>query len=123
MEMSETRYAKTHEWARKEGDKVLIGISQHAQDELGDIVYVEVPSVGTRLKTGQSFGVVESVKAASDIYAPVSGEVTAVNERLQDEPGLINQDAEGEGWIITVKDVPEGDWNALMTEADYKATL
>lgn len=121
--MSETRYSKTHEWARKEDDKVFIGISEHAQDELGDIVYVELPSVGACLKTGQSFGVVESVKAASDVYAPVGGEVVAVNDRLQDEPGLINQDAEGEGWIIAVTGAADDDWNALMTEADYKATL
>ncbi len=121
--MSETRYTKTHEWARKEGEKVLVGISQHAQDELGDIVYVELPSMGACINAGQPFGVVESVKAASDLYAPVSGEIIAVNDRLQDEPGLINQDAEGEGWIIALKDVPDADWNALMTEADYKAIL
>src|SRR6476660_10220138 len=98
------KFMKSHEWARVEGDgKVTIGISDHAQGLLGDLVYVELPNVGDRIEAGTACAVVESVKAASDVYAPVSGKVTAVNNALTDKPETINEDAYGEGWIFVVK--------------------
>lgn len=98
------KFLKSHEWARVEDvDQVRVGISDHAQSALGDLVYVELPNVGDRVETGNACAVVESVKAASDVYAPVSGEVIAVNEILGDKPEMINEDAYGEGWLFLVK--------------------
>lgn len=96
-------YGKTHEWARIEGDEVTIGISDYAQQALGDVVFVELPDVGRALTIGEPFGVVESVKAASDVYAPISGEVTAINEALLDAPETVNSDPYGAGWMLKLK--------------------
>ncbi len=97
------QYAKTHEWLKIDGDEATVGISYFAQDQLGDLTYVEMPEVGNTLEAGEEMGTVESVKAASEIYAPVSGEVIAVNESLEDEPEHINKDPYGAGWIVKFK--------------------
>jgi glycine cleavage system H protein len=96
-------YAKTHEWVRADGDEVTIGISDYAQQALGDVVFVELPEVGRQLSAGDMFGVVESVKAASDVYAPISGEVTAINEALLDAPETLNTDPYGQGWMLKLR--------------------
>ena len=119
--MSTLRYTKEHEWIRIDGNEATIGITDFAQDQLGDIVYVELPEVGKRVEKGKEAGTVESVKAASEVYAPVSGEVTAVNTALADDPALVNRDAAGAGWFyrLTLADPKElGD---LMDEAAYRA--
>jgi glycine cleavage system H protein len=97
------RYTADHEWLRVEGDEAVIGITEYAASELGDVVFVELPAVGTQLETAQSFGVIESVKTASDLYAPAAGEVIAVNDGLGDKPELVNDDPYGEGWMIRVR--------------------
>jgi len=112
------RYAKSHEWVRMEGDEAVVGISDHAQSQLSDLVYVELPSVGKTFKQGETFGVVESVKAASDVYMPMGGTITAVNEALQDEPGLINQDAFA-AWLIKFKPSDPAQFELLMDMAAY----
>ncbi len=115
------KYTKSHEWVEViEGNKAKIGISDHAQEELGDVVFVELPEIGSELKKGEAFSTVESVKAAEDIYAPVSGKVTAVNEELNDHPELINEDAEGKGWICEVELSDLSELDDLMTEEEYK---
>lgn len=100
---AELRFVKSHEYVLPQGDTVLVGISGYAADQLGDVVFVELPPVGTQLKKGQSFGVVESVKAVSDLYAPIDGEVTGVNDALNAEPALVNEDPFGRGWMLRVK--------------------
>ena len=115
------RYTKEHEWVRVDGTSVTIGITSFAADELGDIVFVELPEVGTALKQFAGFGVVESVKAVSDLFAPVSGTVTAVNERLGDEPELLNSDAFGDGWIATVELADPDELDALLDVDAYSA--
>ena len=115
------RYQKSHEWARQEDDLFVVGISDYAQDELGDVVFVELPEVGSSFKQGGGFGVVESVKAASDLYAPVSGEVSEVNDRLKDEPELVNQDPFGEGWIMKLKGGSASELDSLMSADEYKS--
>jgi len=100
---TELRYGKTHEWIRVDGDEVTIGITDYAQHALGDVVFVELPDVGRTLSQGETFGVVESVKAASDVYAPVSGEVIAINEALLDTPETLNGDPYGEGWMLKLR--------------------
>ncbi len=117
------KYAKSHEWVRVEGDTAVVGISDHAQRELTDIVYVELPPVGDRIEASKECAVVESVKAASDIYSPVTGDVVAVNEELSRTPELVNQDPYGKGWIFKVKmsDLPE--LGELMTPNDYAAHI
>ena len=97
------RYTAEHEWTRPDGDQVVIGITDHAQHELGDVVYVELPEVGTELTQGSPFGVIESVKAASDLFAPLSGEVVAVNGALESAPQLVNESPYGDGWIVTIR--------------------
>ncbi len=97
------RYTAEHEWIRQDGEVVVIGITDHAQHELGDVVYVELPEVGSRITQGSPFGVIESVKAASDLFAPLSGEVVAVNGDLEGAPQLVNESPYGDGWIITVR--------------------
>ncbi|HEX5276166.1 MAG TPA: glycine cleavage system protein GcvH [Fluviicoccus sp.] len=120
---SDLKYASSHEWARLDGDVVTVGITDHAQEALGDLVYVELPEVGDTVAAGDEAGVVESVKAASDIYAPVSGEIIAVNEALGDTPEIINTDPYNEGWIykIRVSDVSELD--NLMSGEEYDAQV
>jgi len=116
--MAERRYTKTHEWLTVDGKTVTIGITDFAQAQLGDVVFLELPSVGRKLETGEAFGVVESVKAASDLYAPVSGHVTAVNEKLTATPELVNSDPYGEGWIMKV-DISGELPSDLMDEGTY----
>ncbi|ENX47857.1 glycine cleavage system protein GcvH [Acinetobacter ursingii] len=120
---SELKYASTHEWAKIEGDLVVTGISDHAQDALGDLVYVEVPEVGSHLTAGAQAGVVESVKTASDIHAPVSGTVIEVNTSLEDDPDFINEDPYGKGWIYKIKPDNIADVDQLLSNTDYEAGL
>lgn len=115
------KYSKSDEWVRIEGDTATIGISDYAQDALNDIVYVELPEVGSSLDAGSSFATIESVKAASDLYAPVSGEVTAVNSELEDSPEIINSDPYGEGWLLKLKVSDSAALAALMDAAAYRA--
>lgn len=118
------KFMKSHEWARVDGDgKVTVGISDHAQGLLGDLVYVELPNVGDRVEAGNACAVVESVKAASDVYAPVSGKVVSVNAALADKPETINEDAYGEGWIFTVEIEDADQLNELLTPDDYSELL
>jgi len=113
------RYRASHEWARQDGAEYVVGISDHAQEALGDIVFVELPEVGRVLAQGQAFGVVESVKAASDLYAPLSGKVVAVNGALQGDPALVNKDCYGTGWMIRLAASDASQWAALMDAAAY----
>ena len=114
----ELQYTRSHEWVRTEGDTATIGITDHAQDELGDVVFVELPEVGTTFDAGDSFGTVESVKAVSDLYTPVGGEVTEVNEALNDQPEKINEDPYGEGWMVKLRVSDEG--SRLLSASDYE---
>jgi len=116
-------YTKEHEWIRVEGDEVVIGITDHAQDALTDIVYIELPEAGEMCEEMGEFAIVESVKSASPIFAPLAGEITAVNEALDDAPELMNQDPYGEGWIIRMKLDDPSAVSTLMTAADYRAEL
>ena len=116
-----TYYTKEHEWVSVEGDVATVGITRHAAEQLGDIVFVETPQVGDTVEQGGEAGVVESVKAASDVYAPVSGEVVEVNEALTDEPGKVNADPEGAGWFFKVKMSNAGELGELMDAAAYEA--
>ena len=120
---SELKYARTHEWVKIEGDLVITGITDHAQDELGDLVYVETPEVGSRVTAGEQAGVVESVKTASDIHAPVSGTVVEVNTDLEDDPDFVNDDPYGKGWIYKIKPDNMADVEKLLTNAEYEAGL
>lgn len=120
---ADARYLESHEWARKEDDVIVIGITEFAQDELGDIVYVELPDVGDDLDNGSYFGTIESVKAASDVYAPMSGEVVEVNEELEDAPELINGDAFGAGWMIKIKPTAPEEWEELLDADAYKKVI
>lgn len=113
------RYAESHEWVSLEGDIATVGITDYAQHALGDIVYVDMPEVGDEVSAGEEFGAVESVKAASDLYSPVSGEVVEINEALEDEPGLINQDAFG-NWIMKVKVSDASELDSLLDAEAYK---
>ncbi|GLC77790.1 NAD-dependent glutamate dehydrogenase [Pleodorina starrii] len=115
------KYAASHEWASVEGNTATIGISDHAQEQLGDVVYVELPDVGKVVKQGETFGVVESVKAASDVYSPVSGEVVEVNQALVDKPGTVNTSPFEEGWIIKVKMSNKGELQSLLDADAYAA--
>lgn len=116
-------YSESHEWIKIEGDTATVGITDFAQKQLGDVVYVELPQIGTSLDFHQSFGVVESVKAVSDIYSPLSGEVTAVNEKLNDSPELVNEDPHNRGWIVRIKIKDEGELQKLMSASDYERLL
>ena len=121
--MSEIRFTKDHEYVRVDGDVGTVGISDHAQHQLGDVVYVELPTPGAKFAKGAGAAVVESVKAASDVFAPVSGEVVAVNGEVEAEPGLINQDALGRGWIFKIKLADPAELKTLMKQSDYEAFL
>ena len=113
-------YSKDHEWVRVEGDVGTVGITDHAQDSLGDVVFVELPRVGDRFEAHESFGNVESVKAVSELYCPASGEVTEVNEALQDEPEKVNTDPYGAGWMIKLRLNDRGEVDKLMNAAEYE---
>ena len=115
------RYAESHEWVRQEEDEIVCGISDHAQDSLSDVVYVELPDVGDAFERGEAFGVVESVKAASDLYMPMGGEITAINEELEDTPETINQDPYGGGWLIRFSPSNPAEFDDLMDGDAYEA--
>ena len=119
----DVRYAESHEWARSEGDKVKVGISDYAQDQLGDIVFVELPEVGDTLGKSEEFGTVESVKAVSELYMPVSGEIVAVNSSLEDSPEKVNNTPYGDGWMIEVKADNPSELDGLMSKEAYLETL
>ena len=114
------QYSKDHEWLRVEGDTAVIGITDHAQEQLGDVVYVELPKPGESFAAHESFGSVESVKAVSEIFTPISGEVAEVNESLNDEPEKVNKDPYGEGWMIKMKMSAPGEVDSLLTAAEYE---
>ena len=118
--MAETRYTKEHEWIRLDGDTAIVGITEHAQSQLGDVVFVELPEVGKSFAAGDEAAVVESVKAASEVYAPASGEVIAVNDALADAPATVNEDAEGKGWFLKLKLADPSEIEKLMTAQQYK---
>lgn len=115
------KYTKDHEWVRIEGAVATIGISAHAAEQLGDVVFVELPAVGRTLKKGDDMAVVESVKAASDVYAPISGTVTEINQAIVDDPSKVNADPQGAAWFVKVKPANPAEADALMDEAAYKA--
>ena len=124
--MSELKYSKDHEWVRAEGDVATVGISGYAQEQLGDVVYVELPEVGRTVAQSDEAAVVESVKAASEVYAPVSGEIVEVNQALEDDPALVNREPTGAGWFLKLKLSAPGELEGLMDEgayADYVAGL
>jgi glycine cleavage system H protein len=114
------QYTKTHEWVRREGDTATVGITDHAQDELGDVVFIELPEEGASFGAGDAFGTIESVKAVSDLYSPVGGEVVEVNEALNDAPEKVNEDPYGEGWIIRLRVSGEGN---LLSAEEYEKVL
>ena len=118
-----TRYTKDHEYVRIDGDTGTVGITDYAQEQLGDIVFVELPEIGKVVKQGDEAAVIESVKAASEVYAPVSGEIVEVNEALTGEPGLVNAEPEAGGWLFKIKPTDTAELDALMDEAAYQANL
>lgn len=121
--MSQARYTQDHEYIRLDGDSAIVGISDYAQEQLGDVVFVELPEVGKSFAKGAQAAVVESVKAASEIYMPVDGEVIEVNGALEEEPGKVNTDPDGEGWFFKIRLTDKGQLDALMDEAAYKEFL
>ena len=116
----ELRYTREHEWAKQEGDRVRVGITAYAQEQLGDVVFVELPKVGAKVTAAKNFGVVESVKAVSDLFAPISGEVAEVNGELPLKPETVNQDPYGKGWMIVVKPSSKAEWEQLLTAEQYE---
>ncbi|HTL47928.1 MAG TPA: glycine cleavage system protein GcvH [Verrucomicrobiae bacterium] len=120
---NELRYTKTHEWARRDGNVLTVGITDYAQKEISDVVFVELPKSGKEGQAGKPIAVVESVKAAFDIYAPVSGSVTQVNSALEGDPGLVNQDCYGKGWFFSIALKDASEWDKLMTKEDYEKSL
>jgi glycine cleavage system H protein len=121
--MSTVRYTKEHEWIRLDGDTATVGITHHAQEQLGDVVFVELPAVGKKLAKGGDAAVVESVKAASEVYAPLSGEVIEVNAALETEPGKVNKDAEGAAWFLKIRLSDKSELDGLMDEAAYRSFI
>jgi glycine cleavage system H protein len=119
--MSAIRYTKEHEWVLVDGDTATVGISPYAQEQLGDVVFVELPEIGKKIEKGKEMAVVESVKAASEVYAPIGGEVLEVNNALTDAPATVNEDALGKGWFAKIKLANKGELDGLMDEAAYKA--
>jgi glycine cleavage system H protein len=118
--MDSVRYTKDHEWISLEGEIGTVGITTYAQSQLGDVVYVELPDVGKQVARGSETAVVESVKAASEVYAPVTGEVVAINAALEDAPAIVNEDAEGRGWFLKLKLANQAELGELMSEEQYK---
>jgi len=121
--MANARYTKDHEWIRLDGDVAAVGITTYAQSQLGDVVFVDLPKIGTRVTKGEEAAVVESVKAASEVYAPASGEVVAVNDALEAAPATVNQDAEGAGWFVKLKLTDAKELDDLMNAHDYQLYL
>ena len=120
---ADLRYTREHEWAKVEGTRVRVGITQYAQDQLGDVVFVELPKVGARVRQMQTFGVVESVKAVSDLFAPLTGEVVEVNQGLTERPEQVNRDPYGAGWLIVIAMADPKELETLMSGADYETYL
>lgn len=119
----ELKYTKDHEWVRVEGDVATVGITDFAQGELGDIVYVEIETIGDTLSHGDVFGTVEAVKTVSDLYMPLSGEVLELNEKLEGEPELVNRDPYGDGWMVKIRLSDAGEVSSLLSAADYRALV
>ena len=117
------KYTREHEWAKQEGDRVRVGITAYAQEQLGDVVFVELPKVGAKVTATKNFGVVESVKAVSDLFAPISGEVVGVNGELGQKPEIVNQDPYGKGWMLVVKPSSTGEWGELLTAQQYEELI
>lgn len=123
MNLKDFKFTKEHEWVKVEDDVAAMGITDYAQHELGDVVYVELPTVGDSFAKGDAIGNIESVKAVSDVYAPISGEVVEINENLEDKPESINQDPYGEGWIVKIKLDDSAELDELMSDEDYQKML
>ena len=121
--MAEKKYTKEHEWVQVDGDTATVGITNHAQESLGDIVFIDLPTVGKEVKSNEELCVIESVKAASDIYAPIDGEVIEINNNLNDDASIVNQDPEKDGWIFKMKITDPSQYNNLMTLDEYLASL
>lgn len=117
------RYTNDHEWARKKGSTVVVGVTDHAQEALGDVAFVDLPKLGQELTAGKAFGVIESTKAVSELFAPIAGKVVAVNEALVDQPHLVNSDAYGEGWIVEIEPKDAGAVDALLDPEAYEALV
>ena len=120
---ADLKYTREHEWAKQEGDRVRVGITAYAQEQLGDVVFVELPKVGAKVTATKNFGVVESVKAVSDLFAPISGEVAEVNGELGQKPEIVNQDPYGKGWMLVIAPASAKDWEQLLTAAQYEEFL
>ena len=120
---NELRYTREHEWAKQDGDRVRVGITAYAQEQLGDVVFVELPKVGAKVTASKNFGVVESVKAVSDLFSPVSGEVVEINAELAQKPETVNQDPYGKGWMLVVKPSNKGEWDQLLTAQQYEELI
>ena len=120
---TDLKYTREHEWAKQEGARVRVGITAYAQEQLGDVVFVELPKVGAKVAAHKPFGVVESVKAVSDLFAPVSGEVVEANGELPNKPETVNQDPYGRGWMIVIAPSSKGEWDQLLTAAQYEEFL
>jgi glycine cleavage system H protein len=123
MDPKTLRYAATHEWAKLEGDVCTVGITKFAVEQLTDVVYIELPDVGDNVFAGESYGEIESVKAVSDLYSPVDGEVTAINEKLLDDPTLVTNDPYGKGWMVKIKAEPGSNLDKLMTLEQYEKQI
>ena len=121
--MAEKKYTKEHEWVEVDGDTATVGITNHAQESLGDIVFIDLPTIGKEVKSNEELCVIESVKAASDIYAPIDGEVIEINNNLNDDASIVNQDPEKDGWIFKMKMADPNQYNNLMTLDEYLAFL
>ncbi|TFG90546.1 MAG: glycine cleavage system protein GcvH [Syntrophobacterales bacterium] len=119
----DVRYAETHEWARDEDGTVVVGVGDYAQDQLGDIVFVELPEIGDTFEKGEEFGTLESVKAVSEIYMPVAGKITAINETLLEEPDLVNQEPYNSGWMVEIEPDDSDEIHTLMTSSEYMEML
>jgi glycine cleavage system H protein len=119
----ELKYTKDHEWARVEGDMIVVGITDYAQGELGDIVYIELPEAGTKVEAEQSFGTIEAVKAVSDLFAPVSGEIVEINSNLESSPEIVNDDPYGEGWMIKIKFSDKKEVDSLLDKSQYSELI
>lgn len=119
----DVRYTQDHEWARLENGEIRVGIDDYAQDQLGEVVYVELPQVGEPFEKGAEFGTVESVKAVAELYMPVGGEILAVNDALADSPELVNSSPYADGWMLKIKPADPGDWDALMSREEYIESL
>ncbi len=120
MYPEDRKYSKEHEWTKLEGKIAIVGISYHAQEELGDIVYIDLPEVGKELKQGEVLATIESVKSASDVYSPLSGKVIEVNEKLKEKPEIINEDPYNEGWIVKLEITDINEYNNLLSAEEYK---